>query len=627
VTPVPERRERGSIAQRLSLVVSGVTVLVTVLALAALLGEAWRRYDDNLRRRAAGTIAFLAESLRVPLWSLDTEAAATIGAAVARDEIVARLDVVGTRGVSYFAQSNSNAVAFEERRSVVWEGRPVGEVRLAVSAEPGRRFLWSVALVAGFTGSVVAALQLLLIGPLLRRQLRAPFESLDATIRAYLVGHYDAPPPDIPYSEFGPVTDVLVRMGRTVEEQMRELREAEAKYRRIFEKARVGIFRATPRGEIVDVNPACVDLLGYDTREDVLERAKDPGARVFADPADREAILESLRREGRIVRREVRLRRKDGRTIWASATAEAVRDEEGRFVLVEGLVDDVTEAKRMQELMIQTEKMTSVGGLAAGMAHELNNPLGIILQSIDNFERRTSPDHPANRPAAAQAGVDLDALARYMDQRGLARYIASIREAAERAAKIIRTMLEFSRKGEAADALCTLGQIVDTALELAAQDYDLKRKFDFRSVHVVKDLDPATPAVRCAQSELVQVVFNIVRNAAEALADGAARAAVPTITVRSRPEGRFARLEIHDNGPGMAEPTRRRIFEPYFSTKGAGGGTGLGLSVAYFIVTQRHGGTITVDSAPGEGTEFVVRLPVAPAGAGGADVGSGRKRL
>jgi PAS domain S-box-containing protein len=614
VARAPERRERRSIAQRLSLAVSGVTVLVTVLALVALLAQAWRRYDDNLRRRADGTISFLAESLRVPLWSLDTEAAASIGAAVARDEIVARLEVVGTRGVSYFAQRNPGAVAFERRRPVVYEGRPVGEVQLGVSAEPGRRFLWSVGLVAGATGAAVVALQLLLIGPLLRRQLRAPFDSLDATLRSYLAGRYDVPGPDIPYSEFDPVTDVLVRMGRTVEEQVRELREAEAKYRRIFDKARVGIFRTTPDGEIVDVNPAWVELMGYDSREQVLDPANDVGTQVYVDPADRAAILASLRRDGRVVRREVRLRRKDGRPLWASTTAEAVHDEEGRFVLIEGLLDDVTEAKRMQELLIQTEKMTSVGGLAAGMAHELNNPLGIILQSVDNLEQRLSPERAANRPPAEEAGVDLEAVARYMDRRGLARYLTSIREATERAARIIRTMLEFSRTGGAADALCTLGDIVDTALELAAQDYDLKRKFDFRSVRIVRDLDPATPAVRCAPTELVQVVFNIVRNAAEALADRGATADLATITVRSRPEGRFARLEIRDNGPGMDEATRRRIFEPYFSTKGGGGGTGLGLSVAYFIVTQRHGGTITVDSAPGEGAEFLVRLPVAPAG-------------
>jgi signal transduction histidine kinase len=178
-------------------------------------------------------------------------------------------------------------------------------------------------------------------------------------------------------------------------------------------------------------------------------------------------------------------------------------------------------------------------------------------------------------------------------------------------------MLEFSRTGESSPGPCVLASIVDTALELAAKDYDLRRKFDFRTVRIVRELDPQTPLVACTAREMVQVVLNIVKNAAEALSEASARGE-PRIRVRTRPDGAFARLEIQDNGPGMDEPTRRRVFEPYFSTKAPGEGTGLGLSVAYFIVTQRNGGTIAVESRPGHGTEFVVRLPVAAAKAGPA---------
>jgi len=109
------------------------------------------------------------------------------------------------------------------------------------------------------------------------------------------------------------------------------------------------------------------------------------------------------------------------------------------------------------------------------------------------------------------------------------------------------------------------------------------------------------------------VVLNVVKNAAQVLAEPRAAAGEPTIHVRTRRDGSFGRLEIQDNGPGMDEPTRRRVFEPYFSTKAPGEGTGLGLSVAYFIVTQRNGGTITVESTPGQGSEFVIRLPLAAA--------------
>ena len=600
-----------SIARRLSLIVAAVTVLVTVLSLSALLALSERRYDESQKRRADATLQFLVEAVRLPLWSLDAQAAATVGAAIAQDEIVSQLEIIGVRGEVYFQLDKAEAAAFARSVPVFYEDRRIGEVRLRVSAEPGRRFLASVTVVAGVSGVLVIALQLLIIGPLLRRQLRAPFGALDDTIQSYLAGRYDAPRPDIRFSEFVPITDVLARMGRTVERQMDDLRAAEAKYRRIFEKARVGIFQTTPEGRIVDANPAWLELLGYESQEEVRSQITDIGAQIYVEPADREAILASLRREGRVLHREVRLRRKDGSLAWGSITAEAVRDAEGRFVLIEGIADDVTENKRMQELMIQTEKMLSVGGLAAGMAHELNNPLGIILQSLQNLERRFSPDLPANLPVARETGVDLQAVARYIERRGMSSYLGTVREAAERAAHIIRTMLDFSRTGGTQPTPCAVATIVDTALDLAAKDYDLRRKFDFRSVRIVKELDPSTPDVPCTPGEIVQVVLNIVKNAAEALAERKQPDTEPTITVKLRPEGAFARLEIRDNGPGMDLATRRRVFEPYFSTKGPAGGTGLGLSVAYFIITQRHGGTISVESAPGQGTQFVIRLRTA----------------
>jgi len=587
---VSPRREPRSIAQGVSLAITTATALVTVLALALLLGETWRRYDDNLRRRADATMQFLAESLRIPLWSLDTEAAATIAQAISRDETIGRIEVVGTRGETYFSDHKPGREAFTRAARILHEGIDVGEVRVTFSAEPRRRFLWSVGIAAGVTGVLVVGAELLLIGPLLRRRLREPFLSLNATIQGYLAGRYDQPPPEIPYREFVPITDVLGRMGSTVEEQMRELRTAEAKYRRIFENARVGIFQTTPDGRVLDVNPAWAEFLGYRDREEVLASVGDVGAQVYADRSDREALLDVLRREGHVVRREMRLKRRDGSLMWGSITAEAIRDDEGRLVMIEGIADDVTEQKRMQELMIEAEKMISVGGLAAGMAHELNNPLGIILNAAQNMERRLSPEIEANRKDATSSGVDLAAVGAYMQRRGIPRYLDAIRDAAQRAARIIRTMLEFSRTGGPERMACSLRQVTETALELAANDYDLTRKVDFRAVRIVRDLDPDLPAVECTPTELVQVVFNIVRNAAEA-------------------------LEVSDNGPGMDERTRRRVFEPYFSTKGPGGGTGLGLSVTYFIVTQRHGGTITVDSTPGKGTEFVIRLPIRPAAA------------
>jgi PAS domain S-box-containing protein len=606
------RVERRSIAQRLSFAVTTITTVATLASLVALLGYTWLRADRALHRRADGTMQFLTESLRLPLWSLDTETVVTIGRAVARDEIVSRIEITGPRDEPLFFEGEAEAVAFELSAPVFYEDRRVGEVRLGVSDESRFLLLRSVASVAGLTVALVIVLQLLLIGPLLRRQLRAPFDSLDATIQEYLAGRYDAPPPDVPYSEFQPLTQVLARMGRTVEQQLQDLRAAEVKYRRIFENAQVGIFQTTPEGKVVVANPAWAQFLGYDSADEQLARIHDVAEEIYVDPSDRADFLASLRRDGSVSRREIRLRRRDGSLMWASVSADGVFDAEDRLVLIEGIADDITEHKEVEELRLQTEKMVSLGGLAAGMAHELNNPLGIILHAVENLERRLSPDLPANRPIASEVGVDLVAVGAYMERRGVRRYLGAMREAVDRAAGIIRTMLEFSRRQRSDEvAPCSIEEIVETALQLASSDYDLRSKVDFRSIRIVRELAADTPQILCAAGEMVQVVLNIIKNAAEAMA-GMSIEGGSQIAIRARADGPFARLELQDNGPGMDEATRHRIFEPYFSTKGPGGGTGLGLAVVYFIVTRRHGGTITVDSTPGQGATFVLKLPAAP---------------
>jgi PAS domain S-box-containing protein len=274
-------------------------------------------------------------------------------------------------------------------------------------------------------------------------------------------------------------------------------------------------------------------------------------------------------------------------------------------------IDDVTERTRLEEMMVQTEKMMSVGGLAAGMAHEINNPLGIISQAAQNLERRVSAELPANREAAAELGVDLALLNRYLDERNIFLYVKDIREAAARAARIVENVLQFSRRSGADLLPALLADLLDRAVELAASDYDLKKKFDFRAIEIVREYEPDLPAVPVIAVEFEQVVLNLLKNAAQAMAANPSERK-PRITLRLRRDGRYATAEVEDNGPGMEEHVRRRVFEPFFTTKEPGVGTGLGLSVSHKIVTQNHHGLIAVESSPGNGARFTVKLPVVP---------------
>jgi PAS domain S-box-containing protein len=274
-------------------------------------------------------------------------------------------------------------------------------------------------------------------------------------------------------------------------------------------------------------------------------------------------------------------------------------------------LDDVTDQVRMEEMMIQSEKMLSVGGLAAGMAHEINNPLAAMIQTANVMrERLTNTAMPANLSAAASVGVDIELISRYMQKRGVLRMLEGIGTSGQRAAEIVDNMLTFARKSDAAPSSHDLSVLMEKALELAATDYNLKQQYDFKSIEIVRDYADNIPQIPCEGAKIQQVLLNILRNGAEAMQESAGKNPSFIIRTRYRPEQQMALIEIEDNGPGIDAATRRRIFEPFFTTKPVGVGTGLGLSVSYFIIKENHGGELSVESTVGKGSRFIVQLPL-----------------
>ncbi len=182
-------------------------------------------------------------------------------------------------------------------------------------------------------------------------------------------------------------------------------------------------------------------------------------------------------------------------------------------------------------------------------------------------------------------------------------------------------MLSFARKSSGPS--CTgerLDDLLDRCIELASTDYDLEKKYDFRQIDIVREYDKTLPNVACEAGKIQQALLNVLSNGAQAMflkgeeRRGKGEAWKPRFVLRliHEEETDSARIEIQDNGPGMDEATRKRIFEPFFTTKPVGVGTGLGLSVSYFIITENHGGDMSVESQPGKGATFVIRLPLSP---------------
>ncbi|MDQ0122671.1 PAS domain S-box-containing protein [Pseudomonas lini] len=281
----------------------------------------------------------------------------------------------------------------------------------------------------------------------------------------------------------------------------------------------------------------------------------------------------------------------------------------GRGVVIR--IDDITQRLSLEEMMVQSEKMLSVGGLAAGMAHEINNPLGAILHNVQNIRRRLSPELPKNLEQAEQIGVQLETVNRYLQAREVPQLLDGIQQAGARAAKIVTHMLSFSRRSTRQMAPCDLPALIDQAVEIAGNDFDLAIGFDFKGQAIIRQFDPQLGPVPGTANELEQVLLNLLKNAAQAIHQREDDREPGRIILRTRLNPPWAEIQVEDNGIGMSESVRKRTFEPFFTTKEIGQGTGLGLSVSYFIITNNHKGQMEVQSTLGQGTCFTLRLPLA----------------
>ncbi|WP_198411281.1 two-component system sensor histidine kinase NtrB [Marinimicrobium alkaliphilum] len=284
------------------------------------------------------------------------------------------------------------------------------------------------------------------------------------------------------------------------------------------------------------------------------------------------------------------------------------RDIDGKSAVIR--IDDVTPRVRMENMMIQNEKMLSLGELAAGMAHEINNPLSAILHGVQNIHRRTAPGFDANQREAERLNLNLMDVHTYLERRNIFRMLDDMRDAGERSARIVTNMLEFSRSSGRKQTQVRLQQVIEHSLDLSQKLATLSAP-DERGQPAFKiDVDAGLAPVRGSAVELQQVVLNLLSNALQAFEQSTETVAQPEIRVALKREGNRALLSVADNGPGMEDEVRRHIFEPFYTTKDVGKGTGLGLSVSYFIITEHHGGTIEVESAPGMGSCFNIRLPL-----------------
>ena len=374
----------------------------------------------------------------------------------------------------------------------------------------------------------------------------------------------------------------------------RALESSEERFRLLAQRTPLGVFRWDQDGRFVEANPALVRMLGYSCELELY--SLDAAAEPFADPVERDRLKLQLA-HGPVDCVAARWRRKDGIPITVRLTARAIHDDAGRLVAYEGIAEDVSERLRQQELLRRTERMASLGATLAGVAHELNNPLA----AIHGFSQLLLKKEPENDCRLA---------------------LETISHEAARASKIVRDLLSLARKREVERRVrVSLNEIVRYIVR--TRSYALET----HGITCLSSFDPDLPAVCADAAQLEQVVLNLLNNAEQAI--GSVRDEGGRILLSTRVEGDCVVLMVDDDGPGVPEAMRGRIWDAFWTSRTAGSGTGLGLAIVRDIVVD-HGGEIEVDRAPGHlgGARFIVRLPaVASDSAGRTSMRAARRAL
>ncbi|MGB5604406.1 MAG: ATP-binding protein, partial [Gammaproteobacteria bacterium] len=345
--------------------------------------------------------------------------------------------------------------------------------------------------------------------------------------------------------------------------------------------------------------------------------------------------------QGMVWKGEICNKKKDGTLYWVSATIVPFLDDNGIPNKYVAIRENITERKNYEKILLakneqlklahreleqshqqalQAEKLASVGQLAAGIAHEINTPIQFVgdntrflqeafddlLELVRVHEMLNSDDIDGTNKAklAEKARVLSDELeVDYLAEEIPSAFNQSL-EGIERVTKIVRSMKDFSHPGTEQKELIDINRAIDSTATVSRNEW----KYD---AELVTDFDAALSAVPCYPGELNQVILNIIVNAAHAIKDARGDdATLGTITISTRLDNDHAEIQIKDTGTGMPEAVRKRIFEPFYTTKGVGKGSGQGLAIAYSVIVDKHAGTLDVDSTPGEGTTFIIRLPM-----------------
>ena len=380
--------------------------------------------------------------------------------------------------------------------------------------------------------------------------------------------------------------DELLYLNQNLEsmiaERTTELAVSEHKYRRIFEVSRDMIVVTNRDGTVLNMNPAGFKILGHpDADPNVIQK---PITGFFSQSSDWNDIMESIDQTGFVSSAEAELVKRDGRRVRALVSGTLDRGVSDREDTIHFLIKDIEQRRRIEEQIAQADKLASIGQLSAGIAHEINNPLGIILGYTQLLIRHEDPQSE-----------------KYQDLKTIEKHVRNCKS-------IVEDLLNFARTSKPKEDLIRIDDAIEDVLSFVQHHADLDH------IQIERNYDPALPEMPLDEKKIKQVFMNLIMNARHAIGDNGKL----LLSTEYQDRDRKVVIKVTDTGHGIEKNNLSRIFDPFFTTKPTGEGTGLGLSVSYGII-KNHGGDIVVESKVGSGSTFTILLPVMSATQGKPD--------